>query len=290
MKTPTQSKKTLVFIAKAKIKHGDFYDYSLVDYIKNNEKIKIICSLHGMFSQVPGSHLNGSGCPQCGIAKRSKLRKSTLSKFIKKAEKKHDNRYDYSLVDYIKSNEKIKIMCPPHGIFSQAPSSHLSGSGCPQCGLARRSKLRKSTLSEFIKTAEKKHDKRYDYSLVEYNTSYEKVKIICSEHGIFLQKANTHLNGSGCPKCGSAQMANYRRNTLSDFIKKAQSKHGDRYDYSETIYENTMIKTTIVCRIHGNFMQTPHSHMNGRGCPECGKLARVETAALSHFKKVQGNS
>ncbi|WP_415407971.1 DUF723 domain-containing protein [Sulfurovum sp. CS9] len=203
--------------------------------------------------------------------------KKTLA-FIAKAKAKHGERYNYSLVEYVKNNEKIKIVCPEHGIFNQVPGSHLSGSGCPKCGFARRSNLRKSTLSDFIKKAEQVHADRYDYSLVEYSTSYKKVKIICPEHGTFQQRPNSHLKGQGCPKCGSAQMANDRKTTLSDFIKKAQSKHGHRYDYSETTYENARTKITIICSIHGHFTQTANSHLTGRGCPECAKLVRIEKA------------
>lgn len=45
------------------------------------------------------------------------------------------------------------------------------------------------------------HNNIYDYSLVEYINSYTKVKIICKEHGVFVQRPNNHLSGQGCPKC-----------------------------------------------------------------------------------------
>ena len=43
------TEKTQIFITKAKAIHGDLYDYSLVDYINNKTKVKIICSKHGVF-------------------------------------------------------------------------------------------------------------------------------------------------------------------------------------------------------------------------------------------------
>ena len=208
--------------------------------------------------------------------------KKTLA-FISKAKAKHGEYYNYSLVEYVKSNEKIKIVCPIHGIFNQVPGSHLNGSGCPKCGFERRANLRRSTLSDFIKKAEQVHADRYDYSLVEYNTNYKKVKIICPEHGTFLQKPNSHLNGNGCPKCGSTRMGNARKTTQSDFIKKAQIKHGNKYDYSETIYEGAHAKIIIGCRMHGDFTQTANYHLRGSGCPECAKLNRMEHSKPSNL-------
>lgn len=53
------------FISKAKLIHGDKYDYSKINYTNNKCKINIVCPHHGTFSQSPNSHLSGSGCPSC---------------------------------------------------------------------------------------------------------------------------------------------------------------------------------------------------------------------------------
>jgi conserved hypothetical protein len=57
-------------IAKAKLVHGDKYDYSKVDYSNAHTKVCIICPNHGEFWQTPNNHLRGHGCPKC---KRNKL-------------------------------------------------------------------------------------------------------------------------------------------------------------------------------------------------------------------------
>ena len=62
-------------------------------------------------------------------------RKLTNKEFIEKSKKIHGNKYEYSLVNYISSKNKIKIICPKHGIFEQTPNSHLNGHGCQICGL-----------------------------------------------------------------------------------------------------------------------------------------------------------
>ena len=53
------------FIEKAKLIHGEKYDYSLVNYINSKTKIDIICPKHDVFKQIPSSHLSGSGCIMC---------------------------------------------------------------------------------------------------------------------------------------------------------------------------------------------------------------------------------
>ena len=57
------------FIQKAISKHNNLYDYRLVKYINNKEKVGIICEKHGIFNQEPNHHLNGCGCPVCNISK-----------------------------------------------------------------------------------------------------------------------------------------------------------------------------------------------------------------------------
>ena len=57
------------FIEKAMIAHGDFYDYSLVDYVNNATKVQIICPIHGVFEQVAGIHTtNKCKCPECAAS------------------------------------------------------------------------------------------------------------------------------------------------------------------------------------------------------------------------------
>ena len=122
------------FKEKSIIIHGDKYDYSLVDYINNFTKVKIVCPEHGIFEQKPNSHLNGRGCLKCGKQKQiyTKINNCRL-KFKEKARIVHNNKYDYSLVEYKSATDVVKIICPEHGEFEQIPHSHLKGSGCQEC-------------------------------------------------------------------------------------------------------------------------------------------------------------
>ncbi len=122
------------FIEKCKKNHGDRYDYSLVIYKNSRSKVKIICPDHGIFEQLPWVHSKGHGCPECKKYKLSKIYSDGLDVFIEKSRKIHQNRYDYSLVEYTNNRSKVKIICPDHGIFEQYPDGHINqGQGCPKC-------------------------------------------------------------------------------------------------------------------------------------------------------------
>jgi len=122
--------------------------------------------------------------------------KIKLIEFINKSNIVHDDKYDYSFVNYVNSKTKVRIICLKHGEFWQTPSNHLSGHGCSKCG--GRYKL---TTEEFIIRSNKIHNNKYNYSEVKYFNNKTKVKIKCPNHGIFLQRPDAHLRGQGCPKC-----------------------------------------------------------------------------------------
>ena len=184
------------FIEKAKGVHNNKYDYSKVVYINSRSKITITCPTHGDFEQQAGKHLQKRGCPNC-----NKSKKSSTEEFIEKANNIHNNIYDYSKVIYTTAESKVIINCNIHGEFSQSPHTHLKGSGCPECGnLLTSSKLRLNT-EDFIKRSIEIHNNKYNYSKSIYTKGLDKICIICPDHGEFWQKATTHLQGKGCPKC-----------------------------------------------------------------------------------------
>jgi len=244
-----------LFIEKSILKHNNKYDYSLVDYINSQKKVKIICKEHGIFDQTPANHTRGQGCPTCkGVKKLNK------NDFIRKSKEIHDDKYDYSLVDYKNNKTKVKIICKEHGIFEQTPNNHLNNHGCPFCkgGVQLNNDI-------FIKKSKEIHgDNKYDYSLVNYISSHIKIKIICKEHGVFEQYPYCHLLGYGCNKCSNK----YKYDNI-EFIKKSIEVHGDKYDYSLVNYINSQKKVKIICHKHGVFEQNATSHIQGSGCFKC---------------------
>ena len=97
----------------------------------------------------------------------------------------HENKYDYSKINYVNNHTKIKIICPEHGEFLQIPSSHLNGNGCPFCKYKKLSIKFKSNNEEFINKSNKIHNFIYNYSKINYINNRVKVKIVCPKHGLF---------------------------------------------------------------------------------------------------------
>ena len=251
------------FIKESSEKHNYFYDYSKSVYVKTSEKLIIICPIHGEFQQRPASHLKGAGCIECGKIKISKSRNKTTEQFIKEAREVHGDEYEYSLVNYIKGDIKVKIICKEHGEYLQTPNAHLSGHKCRKCS-------RCLTTEGFIKKSKEKHGNYYNYDKTVYDCSKNKLTITCTIHGDFEQGKREHLNGKGCNECGKKSTRDAISFKNEDFINKSNEIHGTTYDYSKVNYINSKEKVTITCKKHGEFLQIPADHMRGIGCSKCG--------------------
>jgi hypothetical protein len=203
MKHSRKKLTTAEFIERARAKHGSLYDYSLVDYVRANIKVNIICSSHGVFEQTPDSHTTGRGCKDCAARENSeKLSKRSGSQFVRKAKEIHGDTYRYEKAIYSKAKLKVVITCLKHGDFRQTPCDHLGGKGCCACGHLKTTKPARALAGlGFEGKAVAIHGDIYDYSQVEYLNAITKVKISCKEHGLFNLEPNKHLSGRGCPHC-----------------------------------------------------------------------------------------
>lgn len=183
--------------------------------------------------------------------------------FINRCKDIHGDKYDYSLVEYSNMKNKVKIICPKHGIFEQSPISHLHNkSGCSKCS--------KNTLNndEFINKCKEIHGDKYDYSLVKYTNVRGKIKIICPKHGVFEQTASNHIYlKNDCMKCKNEN----QKLQLNEFIEKSSIKHNFTYDYSLVKYNNVEDKIKIICPKHGIFEQKVCNHIRGIGCKYCSE-------------------
>lgn len=267
----TRSNKKLTtqeFIKRSKKTHGNKYDYSKSKYENSSTKVKIICLKHGEFEQYPRNHINGGNCPLC-IGKK----KSNIQEFIKKSKEIHDNKYDYTKAIYVNNSTKVIIICPEHGEFKQTPHKHLSGQGCKKCAYIKTQKQNRLSIDEFIQRARENHGDKYDYSLVDYQGINVKIKIICPKHGEFEQTPSEHIkNKFGCLQCANENTSDSLKFTTEQFIERSKLIHGDKYDYSKTIYNKALDKLTIICQKHGEFKQLPIHHWRGVGCPKCSAV------------------
>jgi very-short-patch-repair endonuclease len=209
------AKATKEFIRDARLVHGDKYDYTKTKYIDCLHKIIITCKHdgHGDFLQWPQSHLKGHGCQKCaGNYLRNK------EELISDFNKIHKNKYDYSLIEYTKMTDVIKIKCKIHGIFKKTVNHHLKGCGCKLCWM-------ESKTPKFIEKAKKIHNTQdYDYSVTNYTGLLNKIKVKCKKHGVFEQLAGNHIRGGCCPSChtskGETKILNWLIANKIEFIKE----------------------------------------------------------------------
>lgn len=217
------------FIQKSKKVHGDKYDYSITNYINQRIKVVIICKQHGEFTQNPTHHMNGFGCSIC-----SGKKKMTKQEFIEKCKKVHGDRYDYSRVEYINIDTKIKIICPLHGEFEQRPYNHIGlKHGCTKCSTNKRTDKKRMTKDDFIEKSLKIHGSKYLYDNVIYGQNNKtKIDIICKIHGVFKTKPNNHLSGYGCPSCsqskGELKILEFLKEHNVNFVRQ-KTFNGCRY-------------------------------------------------------------
>ncbi len=190
------------------------------------------------------------------------MKKLDTNTIIKRFKKNHNNKYDYSKVQYKGAKEKVEIVCPEHGSFFILPHNHTKGDGCKYCN---RDVF---NLEDFIEKGNKTHNNKYDYSKSKYNGVDSKTIISCPIHGEFLQKISSHLDGNGCPECGKLIT---NRLSNKEFKEKSYKIHNNFYDYSMVDYKNYLTPVKIICPVHGIFEQKPRDHLQGCNCPLCSK-------------------
>lgn len=247
------------FIWKAIQKHGYRYNYTKTKYINSSTKVCIICPIHGEFWQFPYDHLYGRGCSKC-----SGTKKLNNKEFIEKAKEIHDDKYDYSKVEYKGNKIKVCIICPVHGEFWQRPNDHLSGYGCNNCYGTHL-----YTTEEFIEKAKQVHgDNEYDYSKVEYKGAHTKICIICPKHGEFWQTPCNHLNGTKCPICNSNKKSKMEEKIFDElsiiFDNIERQKTFDWLIYKRKLYLDFFIpKYNIAIEVNGDQHYRPIKRFGG---------------------------
>jgi very-short-patch-repair endonuclease len=216
-------------IEKIKNKYGDRFLYDDVEDKKYNytTKIKLVCKEHGIFEKPLRSLIyRNQNCKKClGWV-------FDTESFIKKAREVHGDKYDYSLSEYVNTKHPIKIICPVHGVYEHIPNKHVSGRICPQCAMRKKGKKRELHEDDVKIQFKEVHGDKYDYSLVDYKGTHEKVKIICPEHGIFEQIPLNHKRGQNCPICAKGE------SQYEIFVESFFTKNNIKYkrNIRKTIY------------------------------------------------------
>ena len=222
------------FIKKAKLIHGNKFDYNKVCYISARTPIIIICENGHEFKQKPCTHLK-SGCDTCNNIKR----KCTTEEFIERAIKIHDNDYDYSKSICTGITNKVTIICKKGHAFEQLASSHLLGCGCTICKETKGEKYIRKVLCKYNIEFKSQYRilperYRYDFYIPSLNTiiefdgkqHYEPVNIFKGEEGYLKTKKRDLAKNNICNLLGInlIRIPHYDVNNIEDMeiiLKKA---------------------------------------------------------------------
>jgi hypothetical protein len=225
--------------------------------------------------------------------------KLTQQDFINKANKKHNSFYDYSLVNYVNAVTKVTIICPKHGGFEQQPNNHLYGQRCIKCMGDNVRKARISNTNDFIKKSKEIHGEKYDYSLVNYKTGKDKVIIICSTHGEFLQTPFAHSSPSmkqGCPFCKISK----GEDEIERFLIKNNIEYIREYKFKDCINPKTnkklpfdfylpQINTIIEYQGEQHYKKTGYFESRGGGLKDLQYRDKIkkEFGILNNFNYIE---
>ena len=181
---------------------------------------------------------------------------------------------DYELLtDYNGNKNYITVRCKIDGYtWNTKPNWLQHGTGCQKCYNRRRGETTRIGTENFIKRSKETNGDKYDYSKVNYINNKTPVVLTCPKHGDFSVRPDKHLNrGDGCPKCADEQNGINKRISQEKFIEKSILVHGNKYDYSKSVYEGWDKPIVITCPKHGDFIQIAGTHMQGCGCPFCNE-------------------
>ena len=217
-------------------------------------------------------------CELCGKdSSKTYIKKSFISickrcivgsyQFATKATTLHKGKYSYTTVEYTHSLQKVDIICPNHGVFSQTPSMHLQGQGCPTCGIEDTNKSKVLSTKTYVQRATNKFGNVFVYTDTIYTGARNSIQVVCRKHGMFTTISMEHLKSDTgqCPKC------NPKYRDTASFIAASTKIHKSKYSYPQTAYKNARSSVIVTCSIHGNFSINSAQHLSGGGCISCAK-------------------
>ena len=281
-------------LKKAKYIHGDKYRYDRFIYNGTKNKVIITCKIHGDFEQKLASHLEGKGCIKCAKELVKKKLRLTTKEFIEKAKKVHGDKYDYSNVDYKNSSTKVRIVCKEHGEFLQKPNGHLTGFGCPKCGLIKSAEKTKGknklSNEEFLKRVKENcQNPNMDFTNTKYNGMNSYTHYVCKIHGEKSILGKHLANGVECPDCSIDKQTQNKYDTLETFMEKVNKIHNN-LDFSKVEYKGSYVPIKLKCTVHDYEFEGIPKYIIGskQGCPKCSSIRSRGEKEIEEFLKENG--
>ena len=271
-------------------------------YQGTTKNMRVFCIKHGQwFERTPNRLSQGRGCDMCSYEhKYGSLNtyQKSFEELAREVHKREDGMPLYDYLGYDEKEDKYIMYCHEkdeegneHGEFKQTRGHHLSGQGCPICRYIKSGEAKRNSLERLKEDIQKyKSDKNYVWDFDSYIAYDKPMKIYCkekypdgTEHGLFINTPKNLFNKyhpQNCPVCGRLRTAEAKRVTPEEFIERAIKIHHldngeQKYLYDSNDYQGYYEDMKMICRVHGEFWQTPANHLQGQGCPYC-KESRLE--------------
>ena len=288
------------YVAKARAKWGDAYDYSESVYLAGLKPITIRCKKHNHYFTVQAGNpistlLKSGGCPLCAqerlaekkkeaikrreerkrakksrkILKKKSLRVCPQKKFLERATAMYPE-YDFSKAIYKGRETHIVVVCPVHGDFKIRPRTLLSVEkgqkphGCWKCNNLIPPYEKVLTLDTFKNRMYELYGDKYTFVWSDFKNKHSQIRFACKQHGEQHSSAKVLLKGKGCAYCNGKFYP-------PDWIKNARAVHGEKYEYDES--RNPRIVSDLIrykCPTHGWKETRYDCHvLQGCGCALC---------------------
>ena len=268
---------------KQKLHEMKGHKYRLISF--SDKSVTAVCEEHGQFKSTKHMLLNSKhgGCPSCKMLQESDT-------FITKAKGIHGNVYSYVRQNYKNSRTLMEIYCNKHQQwFSQRPSAHLQGQGCPLCGNSSRKETKSRSTQEFILKSKQVFGDIYDYTFTDYENSKVKVVITCPVHGEFSTSPKNHLSGFGCRKCSDDSKRDEREAAF--FSKVSGLDKYNHLDFSHVVYVDNRTPVDVLCTTHNEWFKVTTNKIFDTsrtiGCKTC-KRVRNNRWTLRSIRNIAG--
>lgn len=192
--------------AKGKELYSENYKYTALSFDKRGKAvIHYTCDKHGDQVQSLHDHYSGHKCKACGYDDLRTDAEEKYNYYLPIAKAIHNDTYEY--LGYIPKSEVngslFRLKCKQHGEFTQRFTNHSNGEGCPKCGSDSGGLAKRRDLEEYVAKAMDMYAGKFSYGNLVYSKDHKsKIEVYCSEHGLFLSDAVSHiLKKTGCPTC-----------------------------------------------------------------------------------------
>jgi len=154
------------------------------------------------------------------------MRKLTQEEYIKRCSIKHNNKFDYSKVEFKSVREKVIIICPTHSELLIDAGNHLYKNGCDAC--VRDNHRLTQLTPERLENLKKIHNNKYLYQDLSVDKGF--INIICPNHGIFTQYLYFHEYGHGCAECNSTSRG---EDKIKSFLENLNLEFHRNYEFED---------------------------------------------------------